>query len=227
MFLYICVLFLSLGIETGSHSINAHQYSHRRRGDYTGWSLRSRAGDRTRSRRLMIRDLHADNIMICGGVAKHIDYGEFIHMDDINPSTDAENDREDWRTFGDLFSVIMLMFKPGITFKKYFSKLKQWPDVTLLVEHCKQAGAWPRVRALTAAIVGEGILGTPPGPEWNKIGRFLDFIYAAVDSDANEQYWRVHVPGIVFPRLFIPAEDITFMLENYWNMPALIKHFAD
>lgn len=186
-----------------------------------------RSVDWAREHKIMIRDLHADNIMICGGAAKHIDYGEFTCMDDPNPGVDPEDAKYDWRVFGDLFSVIMLMFKPGITFKRYFSKLEKWPDITLLVEHCKRAGSWPRVQQLAVNIIDDEILDTEPGPEWNKIGRFLDFIYAAVDPANEEAYWREHVPDIVFPRTFIPAEDIIFMLENYWDMPALIKHFTD
>lgn len=182
--------------------------------------------DWARANRLMIRDLHADNIMFCGGRIKHIDYGEFTHMDEPNPDIDAAEAAENWRVFSDLFSVIMIMFKPGITFKRYFSKLENWPNISLLVDHCKAAGAWPRVRELTAGIVGEEIL-EQWSPKWNNIGQYLDFIYAAVDEQANTAYWRGHIPDIKFPALFIPASDILFMIENYWDMPALIRHFED
>ncbi len=115
-------------------------------------------------------------------------------------------------------------------FERYLNKLKQLPEVPLLVTAARAGGKWTEIEQYLRIILRDSklkaILDSDLGPSWNEIGMYVDFTWGIVDPLGATMFWQQYIPEFEDPPTFIPNADLRYMLDNYWNIDAMIKRFT-
>ncbi len=185
----------------------------------------------TREHDILIGDLHAGNILLNEDQqVKVIDYGEIYTLSEIAALPDEGtrnfmNARFEYND--DLFGIIAECMYGQHTFETYLSKLKKFPDPAEMVTWYKSRGKWTEIERHLQNIFRESsLLSTIDKGPYHEIGKQIDFVGGIVDPAGATEFWQQYVPEFKDPGTLIPQDDLVFMLDNYWDMDALITRFT-
>jgi hypothetical protein len=195
-----------------------------------------------RRKDILLNDFHFANILTARAdtstaednmTIKIIDYDEVQTLADLEQSTNkgrAAHLKEMFNCNDDLFSIIVGCMRANYIFEKYLSRLKELPRPSLMVDRLRASGKWAEVKAHLNTILQhsalEVIVADDQVGRMDEIGMYIDFTWGIVDPGGYAAFWREYVPEYTQPPDFIPASDLKYILDHYWDMDQLVDHFA-
>lgn len=186
-----------------------------------------------RRENILLGDFHFANILLTNGDIKIIDYDEIRSATDIAAMPDKDRAAqltEMYNCNDDLFNIIMGCMRAGYIFEKYLSHLKEWPSPRLMVERLRASGKWAEVEKYLGIVFQNSSLkdniNSADDKKLSEIGKYIDFIWGIVDPDGADRFWREYIPEFESVPNFILDADLRYILDNYWDLDRLIKHFS-